>query len=137
MIPASVSNASRLRASSRPSAVGDAARAVAASAGQRAVVVVDRDVGPAAAAARIADHHHLVVGETRRAMDRARLGRGGQGALAAPVEDENLVSRAVHARDRMPARGWLAVIVDGPSLACARRGFEPVSAVDRQARPVA
>ena len=54
--------------------VGDAARAIAAGAGERAVVVVDHDVGGGSRRPRIAENHHLIVAEAfARDGSRARL----------------------------------------------------------------
>ena len=73
--PASVSILTAPTPSSRHKKIGDATRAVAAGAGQRAVIVVDQHVGRGPGVVRVAENHHLVVAEAWRAMDSARVFR--------------------------------------------------------------
>src|ERR1700733_1464590 len=80
--------------------IGHATRAVAARASECTVVVIDKRVGRGTRCFRIAEHHHLIVAETRRAMDGARiLGRRTHGRTP-QVEHEDSVAGAVHTRDR-------------------------------------
>ena len=121
----------RRRAGLAAEPVGDAARAVAAGAGERAVVVVDEDVGARLRRARIGQRP-----SSDRSRDPARDGSRAPRPASAParpaqVEHEDLVAGAVHARDA-PAGQRMAG--DKPSASLhgpAARGREPRRPVDR------
>ena len=78
----------------------NAAHAIAASAGLRAVVVEDAYRGVGRAVRRI-ERHELIVGLAARR--RARLGRRNRGWCAAQVDDDDLVAETVHL-DEIPVR---------------------------------
>ena len=76
--------------------IGDAAHAVAAGAGLRAVIVVDAHEGVGAGRARRMQRHQLVVGRALRPAA-ARASAGADGArLAAQVDHHDLVAETVH-----------------------------------------
>src|SRR6202167_40062 len=80
--------------------IRDATYAVAASASECAIVVIDEHVGRRGRRLWITQDHHLIVAEARRAIDRARVFRRRAGARTPHVEQENDVAGPVHARDR-------------------------------------
>ena len=93
-----VSNVSRVLAGLLGEQRGDAAHAVAAGAGLRAVIVVDAHEGVGAGRARRIERHQLVVGRALRPGRRARLvgaDRQSFGRLA-HVDHHDLVAETVH-----------------------------------------
>ena len=81
--------------------IGDAARAVAASARKRAVVVVDQHISRGSLRPWITQNHHLIVAEARGARDGARNRRRRAHGRTAEVEHEDGVAGPVHTRDRV------------------------------------
>ena len=80
---------------------GDAAHAVAAGAGLRAVIVEDADEGVGAGRARRIERHQLVVRRARGRGGRARLlGRDRRRALT-QINDDDLVADTVHLDERL------------------------------------
>src|SRR6185312_9876464 len=55
--------------------VGDAARPIAAGAGERAVVIEDEGVRRGSRGPGVAENHHLIISEAQRAMNRAGVFR--------------------------------------------------------------
>ncbi len=88
----------RLLAFARQS-IGDAARSIAAGGGKRTVDIVDAHEGVVARPARPMERHQLIEPQAGRIGDGARFLRRKLMVAPAQVENENLVSGAVHAQN--------------------------------------
>ena len=125
-MPAVVSKVSAFLPLSFGDHVGDAAHAVAAGAGFRAVVVVDADEGVGAGRARRIERHQLVVGRACGRRRRARL--LGRDRCRDARADRPRRSRC-RCRSSSRKTGWRARPHHPPMNSAKRRllpGFRPV-----------